>query len=204
MPDHGAARRALRTFAATVLVTLGAAAPAAAQTVEISGSDSRNCWVASNGVTEFEDCNSAYIGQSGAYEFRGLLWFDIAAYVPDTALVTDAYLKLPLGGYDEEDVCGSGLHLRAQSADWLTQTPTWTTPDGTTLWDGGSSTWSHISHYASTCDESGVIFDLTGPVGDLAANPEYNLGWSLVNGDGTQFAVSNNWGAIPQLFVSYE
>lgn len=204
MSDIGAARRALRTLAVTLVVSGFAAAPAAADTAYISGNDSRNCWMATDGVSEYGNCIQALVGTSAPYEYRGLLQFDIAAHVPDTAVVTDAYLRLPLNGWDEEDICDSGLHLRAQYANWLTQTPTWTTPDGTTLWDGGESTWSHIVTSAGACDENGVIFDVTGQVGDWALYPEQNLGWSLLNNTGTPFGVGNTYTDIPELVVEYE
>lgn len=205
MPEKKA-RFALRSFAATVLVSLCAAAPAAAASVTISGStDVRTCWIATDGVTDIGDCSQAVIGRAGSYEFRGLIHFDIAAHVPTGASVTDAYLRLPLNGFDDDDICASGLHLRAQDADWLGQTPTWASPDGgSTQWDGGASTWAPIATYESACDVDEIGYDVTGDVQTRVSYPQYNFGWTIVSDSGTPFGIGNSYTDIPELVIEYD
>jgi hypothetical protein len=185
MPVLGAARRALQLFAASVLVSAAAAAPAAAQQqVTISGpSDSRLCWVASAGPGG--GCGIMISGwtYNQGYEYRGLLWFDLAGNVPSTSTVTSATLRFPKHVYTT--ACGLDMWGFEQTADWLSTTPTWNSPDGgTTLWDGGSITWNHHGAVAETnCDSTTSEWDVTSMVQAWQSGGHSNYGLTILKPD---------------------
>ncbi len=195
----------LRAFAATVLVSLCAAAPAAADEVTISGTaDTRNCTIGTNGVSEGGSCSAAQMGFSSGWEFRGLLWFDVAAYVPSTATVNSAYLRLPKNGFPA--ACGLGLIVREQTANWLTTTPNWSSPDGgTTQWAGGSATWNGLDHEEVACDDGWAVFDITGHVQYWVDGQYVNHGVEIVNEYGTFFAVGATFTpGVPELVIDFD
>jgi hypothetical protein len=204
MPEMKA-RFGLRTFAATVLVSLCAAAPATADVVTISGTaDTRNCFIATDGISEGGSCNTAQMGISSGWEFRGLLWFDVAAYVPSNATVNSAYLRLPKNGFTA--ACGLGLIVREQTANWLTTTPNWSSPDGgTTQWAGGSATWSGLEHEEYACDDDWAVFDVTTPARYWVDGQYVNHGVEIVNEFGTFFAVGSTFTpGVPELVIDFD
>ena len=99
MPEMKA-RFGLRTFAATVLVSLCAAAPATADVVTISGTaDTRNCFIATDGISEGGSCNTAQMGIRRAGSSVAFCGSTSPLTCRSNATVNSAYLRLPKNGF---------------------------------------------------------------------------------------------------------
>jgi len=187
----------------------GIAASSSAETVTVT---------ASRDATLYEFFDGSVANGAGQYFFagknnqnrarRGLLYFDIAAMVPEGATITDASLTLNMsqttagardvgiyraltawtsGLSDASEAEGSGTSALVNDATWL-----WSSYDG----NGGGATWNTAGGDFATTASANITTQALGlytwnsagllaDVRAFATNANLNLGWFVIGDEST-------------------